>query len=286
MELIQHCARHGQLPKLAQSGMELRPDIAWPTVPAPEDKAPPSAESRARLVTGQPFLPDIVLIPAGKFLMGSDPRKDGCARDDEQPQHVLFLPEYHIARTPVTNDQYLVFTLATGYAPPAPWEDGKPPPGVERHPAVLVSWHDAMAYCRWLAKITGKPYALPSEAEWEKGARGTDGRIFPWGDQWDPARCGTSAVGTTPTGACPQGASPYGLQDVAGNVWEWTRSLGTKYPYIADDGREVLETKAPRVVRGGSFNNPWAYLRCASRLCYDPSVRDRDIGFRIVISPP
>jgi formylglycine-generating enzyme required for sulfatase activity len=131
---------------------------------------------------------------------------------------------------------------------------------------VLVSWHDAVAYCNWLAEVTGKPYHLPSEAEWEKGGRGSDGRIYPWGNQWDAKRCNSeegSKGGTTPVGAYPHGASPHGLLDMAGNVWEWTRSLwgedwqkpSFKYPYDPDDGREDLNAPASvcRVLRGGSW---------------------------------
>ena len=176
----------------------------------------------------RPFEPEMIPIPAGEFLMGSDPRKDKDAFDSEQPQHTLYLPDYYIAKTPVTNAQYAAF-VRSGYPPPALWGGWQQPPrGKGDHPVVRVTWHDAIAYCRWLAEMTGKSYRLPSEAEWEKGARGSDGRIYPWGNRWDASRCNTYPGGpgdTTPVGTYPQGASPYGLLDMAGNVWDWCSTL-------------------------------------------------------------
>jgi formylglycine-generating enzyme required for sulfatase activity len=216
-----------------------------------------------------PFESEMVLIPAGEFLMGSDPSVDKNAQDEEQPQHTLYLPDYYLAKTPVTNAQYAAFVHARGHEQPKHWKGGKPPRGKEDHPVVYVTWGDAVAYCNWLAEVTGKPYRLPSEAEWEKGARGTDGRIYPWGNQWDAKRCNTMKSGkrdTTPVGAYPQGASPYGLLDMAGNVWEWTRSVYKKYPYDPDDGREDLEAESYRVLRGGSWANiSRRFARCSYR---------------------
>jgi formylglycine-generating enzyme required for sulfatase activity len=204
------------------------------------------------------------------------------------------LPDYHLAKTPVTNAQYAAFVEATDHRQPKHWKDRKPPSGKEDHPVVYVSWHDAVAYCRWLAEVTGRPYRLPSEAEWEKGARGTDGRIWPWGNQWDAERCNTWEGGkrTTPVGAYPEGASPYGLLDMAGNVWEWTRSLwgedwqepSFKYPYDPDDGREDLEAPdtVRRVLRGGSWHNDRDSARCVERNWRLPDYSHNYLGFRLV----
>ena len=245
----------------------------------------------------QPFEPEMILIPAGEFLMGSDPRKDKYAGDNEQPQHTLYLPDYYLAKTPVTNAQYAAFVQAVGHDPPKHWEGGKPPGGKEEHPVTHVSWYDAMAYCRWLSEVTGKPYLLPSEAEWEKGARGGDERIYPWGNQWDAKRCnsGENSKWDTIVGAYSQGASPYGLLDMAGNVWEWTRSLwgenreeaDFRYPYDPTDGREALYVSDDilRVLRGGAFyDNEWN-VRCACRLGAFPLDFDRDLGFRVAVTP-
>ena len=233
-----------------------------PILPPTPTPIPPTLER------GQPFEPEMVLIPAGEFTMGSDPGSDPIAADNEQPQHTLYLPDYYLARTPVTNAQYAAFVQAASHDPPSHWDGVKPPSGKEDHPVVFVTWHDAVAYSNWLAQATGKPYRLPSEAEWEKGARGSDGRIYPWGNRWDAQRCNSGEGGpgdTTPVGAYPQGASPYGLLDLAGNVWEWTRSLWGRevsrpafgYPYDAEDGREDpgAGDEVLRVLRGGAFGD-------------------------------
>lgn len=238
--------------------------------------------------------PEMIFIPAGRFLMGSDPQKDKNAWEDEQPQHSLYLPGYYIAKTPVTHLQYAAFVRATGHRAPSrneawaksySWSEQTPPRDKANHPVVLVSWHDAVAYCRWLSRVTGKPYRLPSEAEWEKAARGTDGRIYPWGNQWDASRCNSKegrAGGTTPVGAYPKGASPYGVLDMAGNVWEWTRSLYKPYRYNPDDGREDPEAPGARVLRGGSWDYDQHFARCAFRYRFDPNYSNYNLGFRVV----
>jgi formylglycine-generating enzyme required for sulfatase activity len=245
--------------------------------------------------------PDVVPIPAGEFLMGSDPERDAHAREEEQPQHRLYLPDYAIARTPVTNVQYAAFVRATGHKPPIHWrllfwKRRRPPKRLEDHPVVNVSWYDARAYCAWLSEATGRPYRLPSEAEWEKAARSTDGRIYPWGDTWEAGRCNADGEreeeSTAPVGAYPEGASPYGLLDAAGNVWEWTRSLWGmklrqpefKYPYDPADEREELGAPKTirRVLRGGSFYNEHPMARCAARYRYSPANCFDSIGFRVL----
>jgi formylglycine-generating enzyme required for sulfatase activity len=247
----------------------------------------------------------MIHIPAGDFLMGSDPTKDKDALDEEQPQHTLHLPDYYIARTPITNAQYAPFVQATAHVTTAEREgwavDWRHPKGSAStiedrmdHPVVYVTWRDAVAYCKWLAQLTGRPYRLPSEAEWEKAARGTDGRIYPWGNKFDPARCNSGEDDiddTTPVGRYPAGASPYGLLDMAGNVWEWTRSLwGTNsekpdfgYPYDPSDGREDLDTGhgVRRVVRGSSWYDDRRYARCASRYRSGPFLII--LGLRVVV---
>jgi formylglycine-generating enzyme required for sulfatase activity len=246
----------------------------------------------------------MVLIPGGEFLMGSDPETDPHAKENELPQHSLYLPDYAIARTPVTNAQYAAFVQAARYAPPRHWrlfllKRRKPPNRLNDHPVVNVTWYDARAYCRWLSEVTGTSYRLPSEAEWEKAARSADGRIYPWGDQWDAQRCnigrGHKNEGTTPVDAYPQGVSPYGLLDTIGNTWEWTRSLWGMsllkpefaYPYDPDDGREDTgaDDAVRRVLRGVSFYNDPREARCASRYRYSPRNLFESIGFRVVISP-
>jgi serine/threonine-protein kinase len=237
----------------------------------------------------QPFEPEMVLIPAGKFLMGSDPSKDPDAVDDEQPQRRLYLPDYYIARAPVTNAQYLVFVQRAGHEPPDRWRQGKPLKGSENYPVTNISWRDAVAYCEWLAKVTGEHYHLPSEAEWEKAARGLDGQIYPWGDGWDAGRCNGFEAGVhtkTPVGAySPEGDSPYDCVDMAGNVWEWTSSLHRDYPYDPTDGREDLDADGIRVSRGGAYDSEWRFVRCAFRNGYSPLGGFDRCGFRCALSP-
>ena len=239
------------------------------------------------LLVAYPFEPEMVLTPAGEFLMGSDTGKDEYAQKkvNEQPQHSLYLPAYYMGKTPVTNAQYVAFVQAT-LRMPRHWEAGKPPRGKEDHPVINVSWDDAVVYCDWLCQATGKRYCLPSEAEWKKSARGTDGLIYPWGDKWDPERCNcweAKIKDTTLVGAYPQGASPYGLLDMAGNVREWTRSEYKAYPYDPEDGREDLDVDGSRVLRGGSWNDNRVYVRCACRYDDTPSGFGNRVGFRVCI---
>ena len=222
-------------------------------------------------------------VPAGKFTMGSPSN-----------QHTLYLPEYRIARTPVTNAQYHAFVQAIGREAPSHWEGSKPPQDREDHPVTWVTWYDAIAYCRWLTETSGTPYCLPSEAEWEKAARGTDGRMYPWGDEWGADRCKTGQGGTSPVEAYPRGASPYGCLGMTGNVWEWTRSLWGeywhepefKYPYEPDDGRENLDAgdDVCRVLRGACWIGVRYFGRCAYRHFDPPTNAWGYNGFRLCIS--
>ena len=233
-----------------------------------------------------------VRVPAGEFLFGSNPRKDEQARGDEQPQHAVYLPEYLIGKYPVTNGQYAAFVRAAGYGKPTHWENGDILKDKREHPVVGVNWKDASAFCAWLSKVSGWQVRLPSEAEWEKAARGTDGRIYPWGNEApDAQRCNfnKNIKDTTPVGKySPQGDSPYLCADMAGNVWEWTRTIFDdkyKYPYKSDDGREDLRQEgAYHTLRGGAFYFDGDYARCAYRYEGNPYLRDSRFGFRVVLS--
>jgi formylglycine-generating enzyme required for sulfatase activity len=239
-------------------------------------------------------LPDIAWceVPAGSFLMG----------DEREPNETISQP-YRISRYPVTNAQFGAFVAAGGYTEQrywreareaGVWQDGEvegrwddqpreapydygEPFNLRNHPVVGVTWYEALAFCRWLTEQlrevgdldTGTEIALPNEPQWEKAARGADGRTYPWGEEADPDRAnyGDTGIGTTSAVGCfPDGTSPYGVEDLSGNVWEWV-----------GDGR---------VLRGGAFNNHGSLVRCASR--YDwhtPYYRSRHFGFRVVASP-
>jgi formylglycine-generating enzyme required for sulfatase activity len=224
---------------------------------------------------------DWVDIPAGQFRMGSDMRIEASPPENEMPQHHLHLPEFRITRVPVSNAAYQVFVAATHHPPPGHWIDGRIPEGKAHHPVTFVDWSDALAFCRW-ARVR-----LPTEAEWEKAARGDDGRLWPWGNQLpDATRCNfNNNLGDTSVGGqYLRGASPHGVLDMAGNVWEWTSSAYQRYPYQPKDGREDLGFDNPRVVRGGSYNHSDWNVRCADRQWFSPTARDVYIGFRVAES--
>lgn len=248
---------------------------------------------------GKPFLPyepQTVYVAAGPFLMGSPDGQEYHAA--ELPQHEVTLPAYRIGQYPVTNEEYAEFVKQTKHPVPQHisqklWRGKKPPSNKLDHPVVGVNWYDALAYCQWLSEQTGRRYRLPTEAEWEKAARGTDARLYPWGNQWEPDYCNTGTKGTTPVTDYPEGKSPFDCFDMVGNVSEWTNTIwghdpaesDFPYPYRADDGREALETEehVNRIFRGGSFRDRKALLTCTTRRWYSPNRRDKRRGFRIVL---
>jgi formylglycine-generating enzyme required for sulfatase activity len=248
-----------------------------------------------------------VEIPAGPFLMGSDKARDPEAGDDELPRHEITLPRYFIGRYPVTVAQFRAFVEASGYQPQR--QDALQ--GLPTHPVVHVSWDDTLKYSEWLTarlrEWPGMPeplatlvrqegwcVTLPSEAEWEKAARGTDGRRYPWGNEADSNRANYGDTGInarSAVGCFPGGVSLYGIEELSGNVWEWTRSVYDRYPYPAAQEvlaqRENLEISRdrPRVWRGGAFSDPHRLVRCAYRIRSGPYVWLRYFGFRVVVRP-
>jgi formylglycine-generating enzyme required for sulfatase activity len=251
-------------------------------------------------------LPDIawVDVPAGPFLMGSDKEKDPEAWDDETEQFTceLIQEPYRISRYPITVAQFKAFVDAHGYElPDEYWTDSgrawlrdseargpRAYGGVFEtlnHPKVGVNWYEAMAFCSWLSEMTGQTITLPTEAQWEMAARGTDGRIYPWGNGFDPRYCNTreSQIGaTSAVGLFPKGDSPCGASDTSGNVLEWcsTKWLSDYkgYDRKADDTREG---DSSRVLRGGSFSIVRGGVRCACRYYDHPDGQYDGIGFRV-----
>lgn len=233
-------------------------------------------------------------VPAGSFRMGSE-EDDSEAFFDERPAHDCDIPyEYRIGMYPVTVAQFREYVETTGELRQDP--DSLRGPG--NHPVVRVSWSEALGFCGWLERQWHKEgrlpeswsVGLPSEAEWEKAARGTDGRRYPWGNDSDPDRANTvetEILGLSAVGCFPRGTSPYGCEEMSGNIWEWTRSGFKDYPYVGKDGRESQGESAQHlhVMRGGAYFLPARGARCAFRLTNRPGPRDDVTGFRVVVLP-
>lgn len=263
---------------------------------------------------------ELVAVPAGGFLMGSDRELDPASKYKTEPERIwLDLPAFHIGKYQVTVGEYRPFVDAAGYrlgediwgyygrvwreknriAGPFSWDDPVWT-GDERLPVMNLCWYEAMAYCRWLTSTMGvQKYQLPMEAEWEKAARGTDGRIYPWGDAFDASRCnsGREADGpltehrqlydfTVPVGSYPEGASPFGAMDMSGNVEEWCLDKGIdlfRYPEEIDPRRKPAnrdpDAPARRVLRGGDYHGLPGEVRAAARRGLDAEWRGG--GFRV-----
>ena len=239
--------------------------------------------------------PEMVAIPAGKFLRGSDKvdvnqqaSELGTTKPwylDEHPQHKHFLPLFYIDRHEVTNAQYKAFIDATRAKPPVYFFGRSIPPGRQNHPVTDVSWYEADHFCRWSGK------RLPTEAEWEKAARGTDGREFPWGETYDKTKlnAGDSGRGDIlPVGSLKEGAGPYGVMDLSGNVWEWVEDWYQPYPNSTYQSNLFGEKQ--KVFRGGGWGGIGHYslplfYRAAYRSSIPPEEAYADLGFRCAKSP-
>ena len=232
----------------------------------------------------------LVLVPAGAFLMGSE---EGFPV--ERPVHRVFVNAFYLGKYPVTNAQYERFVAETGHRVPYlddprarldNWDLEKRtyPPGRAQHPVVLVSWHDAQAYCAWAG---GR---LPTEAEWEKAARGgLEEKRYPWGDEIDPSLANyDNREGTTPVGSYP--ANGYGLYDMVGNVWEWVADWYDAQYYRESPAQNPQgpEKGAVRVLRGGAWLLFAQFCRVAYRFRNSPDFRFNLIGFRLALTaaPP
>jgi formylglycine-generating enzyme required for sulfatase activity len=236
----------------------------------------------------------MVLIPAGEFVMGNNGRgtTDGPGDPDETPVHRVFVDAFYIDQYETTNSMYQEFVRATSRHSPKHWKGKSYPEGKANHPVVYVDWYDANAFCQWAKK------RLPTEEEWEKAARGTDGRIFPWGSAYSNDRANTPQYwlakgvsednlglkgGTLPVGSFENGKSRYGLYDMAGNVYEWTSSWYLPYP-----GNKVWNIhygNKNKVLRGGSWYDCLSYgcglsAPTYNRSRFSPEIKNMGFGFR------
>lgn len=267
-----------------------------PSLPATPTSTPTAAPTPAPPLdlTVLWLAPDVTLelvrVPAGPFLMGSVV-SESLAYDEERPLHMVMVDDYFIGRYEVTVSQFAAFVKATGYRTtrevvhPDLGYDWRRPSGPAGLPVAWVSWDDAVAFTRWASQVTGWAVRLPTEAEWEKAARGTDGRKYPWGNEPPDATRGNfnSNVGEkAPVWKySPQGDSAYGAANMIGNVWEWTASLSKPYPYQADDGRENASIRGSRVLRGCSFDCIARYVRATIRFGTNPGDSSDNFGFRV-----
>jgi formylglycine-generating enzyme required for sulfatase activity len=278
----------------AQASEPAPEQVRKPEEPKPVQKAPAVLRPR------QLFEPEMVEVPEGEFWMGSGD-EDKNTRDAEKPRHKVWLDAYQIGRYPVTAAQFSEFveksrcrTTAEERGGNHTWRTprgkGSDLSGRDDHPVTCVSWEDAQVYCRWLSEATGRRYALPSEAQWEKAARGTDGQIYAWGDTVSTkenrlCNAGRWYGGTTPVGQfSPAGDSPYGCADMCGNVWEWCADWYSEVYYRDSPARNPAGPAdgEMRVLRGGSWNSLRWYARCADRLRYVPDFFSDVVGFRLV----
>jgi len=258
--------------------------LAVASVAGAQQASVPPAIDPAQIVQEHPGM---VLVPAGEFKMGSGP-DEAWVNEDEGPQRVVNLPAFFIDQLEVTNREYKQFIDATGWPAPQSWTKNQYPENADFVPVTSVTWWDATAYARWAKK------RLPTEAEWEKAARGgVEGRRYPWGDDLDSTRCNfledpatKPQRGTRPGGTYPP--NPFGLCDIVGNVWEWVSDwYGSEY-YGGGDMNDPRgpDTGSMRIVRGGSWvNDDVKMLRCAYRHKVPPDTYAYSIGFRVVCVP-
>jgi formylglycine-generating enzyme required for sulfatase activity len=251
--------------------------------------------SRNLVPAGQPQPPaGMVAVPGGLLRMGtSEAEGERWVRDygwelpiGEFPQHMVTIAPFFLDRTEVTNQQYAAFITATLHAPPTSpfnpasmnvWRNGSYPAGLAQHPVVNVTWQDARDYCAWAG---GR---LPTEAEWEWAAKGPEGWLWPWGNDFDQARVNTTERGlggTAPADGDSAGASWVGALGMGGNVWEWTTSLALPYPYDPTDGREDPARDGPRATRGGSWLDAARGAHASGRNQFDATLANVNLGFR------
>jgi formylglycine-generating enzyme required for sulfatase activity len=235
----------------------------------------------------EPSLPELVLIPAGTFIMGDDfgPRS-------AQPAHDITLTAFSISRYPVTTLEYASYLIAARRPVPTFWPHPTRWLEYGTRPVAGVTWRDALGYCAWLGELVKRDVRLPTEAEWEKAAtwnaeRGTKS-LYPFGNEFDPAYTNTveSLIGElTPIDQYRLvGDSPYGVSDMFGNAAEWTLAKHMPYPYLHTDGRHDLNLMGYRVVRGGSFQAEGKWTTAVHRQYFSPDEIRYPIGFRIVIT--
>jgi len=269
----------GRILLAGNSGTIKKPVSATPADSSHKSQAPFPTGKVGQKTGGSRTTP-MALVPRGEFVMGSNERWD-----DEAPEYIESVETFHIDLHEVTNANYHLFASATKREPPYHWSEGNIPAGKEDHPVIYVSWHDANAYCKWSGK------RLPTEQEWEKAARGENGNIYPWGNEWSLDKSNNpykGSTGTQPVGSYPEGRSPYGLYNMSGNVWEWVDSFYLPHPGNTIPRAEYGKDK--RVLKGGSWFDCLSYgcglsAPTFNRSFFTPEVKNNSFGFRCAKSP-
>jgi formylglycine-generating enzyme required for sulfatase activity len=274
-------------PVVAQTAAPVSPTAA---------STPPTQTSPPAPSTVPQFIPvhltdskgvEMSLVQAGEFLMGSNEADPG-AKKDEMPQKRIFLDDYYLDLTEVTNGMYRLCVDAGACQSPGEVKSSSHEayygnPEYDDFPVVYVDWEAARRYCEW------RGARLPTEAEWEKAARGTDARTYPWGEGVDCnwANVEGCVADTVKVGSYKTKASPYGMQDMAGNVWEWVGDWyqDTSYQLMANENPTGPSSGKNRVMRGGSCSSTWENSRAANRSWRPPSDQNSFIGFRCARSP-
>jgi formylglycine-generating enzyme len=228
-------------------------------------------------------IPDLAIIPAGSFLMGSE-----NGQENEMPRHRVWVDDFGLGKLPITNSEYQIF-IAEAHAPPPFWSD--PMFSDPEQPVVGISWDDATAYCNWMGQKTGKEFRLPTEAEWERAARGgREAALYPWGDEppwerpyagYDPKTGGPARVGANPP-------NDFGLHDMSEGVHEWCSDYydPNYYRYSPEKNPRGPAFGLRRASRGGSWRHRIKFSRCAARSSLPPSFQYADYGFRLALTLP
>lgn len=260
-DVVIYRRRDGSRRPSKSSGNAESPSVTEQSSDRPILRRQPDKRELAREVDG------MMMIPEGNVTLGSDDPKDS-----EMPLHHVRVKPFYVDKHEVTNEDYKQFCEATGHRVPPYWQEKGYPKGLEKHPVVQVSWLDAAAYARWAGK------RLPTEAEWERAAKGPNSYRFSYGNSYDPQKANTGSQKTSAAGTYP--ANEFGLFDMTGNASEWTSSLYLPYPYSDADGREDLKAQAPRALRGGDFSSDEKGSRCLTRDKELPDHGSPKLGFR------
>jgi formylglycine-generating enzyme required for sulfatase activity len=249
---------------------------ATPAITAPIESPATNVQPET---TAKTLIENVVTVTGGEIAIGGG--------DTQKPLERVIVKDFSISETEVTNSQYSEFIKATNHTAPPGWKISEFPKGTENYPVTNVTWQDAVAYCKWLEKKINLPVRLPTEAEWELAARGSESNKYPWGNKWNDEAAGTKENGgkISPVKSFPLNRSPFGAFDMAGNVWEWTQDKVGKTEGVSDEKvKEALEKgQVLRIVKGGSAKEKAAQISAQARYEIPENTKAPSVGFRYVV---